>query len=222
MEGIKTEIENLEQSDLNRKFERPTASAKKPKMRKQTNQSTDPPTPQGFAHFTSSQSNTSFFSTDPLQCNEEIFESEGFCGAIPTPVEKDIPKVKTPLSCPSTGPSGIATPTRSRYPKNTVDFDKVSENLRKIATTSDFGLLINSEHALALKTQLSPLDVPLFESSFSIWLNDIKAEEVVTGKISPDSLCNHRDVSPLSRWVVLNWIRDVNAFILYLPNICII
>ena len=215
LDGIKAVIENLDYPKASASVDRPMAPARKPKTRKQTSQVTDPPTPQGFAQFMINSRHVNsapVSSIDPLQCHESISEPEGYgYGAAipPTPIEQDMVKVMTPLAYPSTGPSGIATPTRSYYPKNAVDFDKVSENLRKIASTSDFGLMINSEPALALKSILTPLDLPLFDSSFSIWLNDVKAEELLTVKSSPDCLDRHRDITPLSRWVVLNWIRDV-------------
>jgi hypothetical protein len=66
-----------------------------------------------------------------------------------------------------------------------------------------------------LKKTLQPKDVPLFNSSFRIWLNDIRAEELVIAKITPERLENNRDINPLSRWVVLNYIREVFIFELF-------
>lgn len=147
-----------------------------------------------------------------FRSNEKTDKPEGTTGFAPFKLVGGGIQAPTPVTFLSTGPSGIGTPTKLNLAPPATDMNQVSENLLKFAeydATPFFGLVVDGKQAFQVQDNVDDADLPHIKSAYQIWLNDIKDEEVLTQFTSPDALERHREITPLSRWVVLNWIRDV-------------
>lgn len=54
-------------------------------------------------------------------------------------------------------------------------------------------------------------EVAQFDLSLQIWTSDIRRESVMAKFSDPDCLLKHPDISAVTRWVVLDWLRGVCA-----------
>lgn len=123
----------------------------------------------------------------------------------------------------SSGASVIPTPTRtaSNQPLAPLCYDSVNEKLENISNPElvaqklkravhDKIIDIDPTDAFELEFELSPIEVPLFNSLCSVWIDSIDREKQVAKITSPNCLLKVRnEITVMDRWRVLNWIREI-------------
>ena len=147
---------------------------------------------------------------DPLQCHEKLEDPTLLQATNIYETERELTQFFYPLVQTSVVATSAATPVKTTGIRSIEEvLNKVSETLLLQISNSTLGLMIDAKPAFQIRNTLCPEDVPCFNSSFDMWLNDVETEELISQYVSPDCLDRHKDITSLNRWMVLNWIRDV-------------